>query len=398
MADAPPRPALLGGGLGVMSPPEDSHDDGRIESGDLSAWLERVVVPPVEPTSPGRTLLVLDDAQRVRGPAIEALRSLPSRLAGCPVGLIAARCTVGSDPLVDRMFGEWAGLGAAAISLGPLSEAAVTDLVADALSAQPDGDLLAFVDGAAGNPLLVTELAEGMLEEGGITITGKRARLLSGRMPRRVQELIQDWVMQLPPESRHLLDVAATLDNSFGVGDLSRLLGRPLEKLEPRVRDLVGAGLFDSIGEDVLAFRHEMIRRWAADKVPAAVRGVLSSSDHDRLATTGGGPRPNGRRTRNVVTHETVRRSEEPVRPRHGAWQQVWDELTVHERTVAEMVARGLTNREVAERIYVSPHTVSFHLRKVYRKLDVRSRVELTRLCMEHERAGSHPDLAQSSN
>jgi len=46
-----------------------------------------------------------------------------------------------------------------------------------------------------------------------------------------------------------------------------------------------------------------------------------------------------------------------------------WDALTGTERTVAELVAQGLTNREVAARIFLSPHTVSFHLRKVYRKL-----------------------------
>jgi DNA-binding CsgD family transcriptional regulator len=65
---------------------------------------------------------------------------------------------------------------------------------------------------------------------------------------------------------------------------------------------------------------------------------------------------------------------------------KVWDGLTDSERTVAELVASGLTNREVAQRIYLSPHTVSFHLRKVYRKLGVATRVELARLSIEQER------------
>jgi DNA-binding NarL/FixJ family response regulator len=49
-------------------------------------------------------------------------------------------------------------------------------------------------------------------------------------------------------------------------------------------------------------------------------------------------------------------------------------------------VAQGLTNREVAARILLSPHTVSFHLRKVYRKLGIRRRVELTRSFVDRER------------
>ena len=56
-----------------------------------------------------------------------------------------------------------------------------------------------------------------------------------------------------------------------------------------------------------------------------------------------------------------------------------WAGLTDSERMVAELVARGLTNREVAQRIFLSPHTVSFHLRKVYRKLGIPSRRTLGR-------------------
>ena len=43
------------------------------------------------------------------------------------------------------------------------------------------------------------------------------------------------------------------------------------------------------------------------------------------------------------------------------------------------LVSRGLTNRETATVLYVSPHTVDYHLRQVFRKLGVHSRVELAR-------------------
>ncbi len=57
-----------------------------------------------------------------------------------------------------------------------------------------------------------------------------------------------------------------------------------------------------------------------------------------------------------------------------------WAALTDSELAVARLVAQGMTNREVAERLFVSPHTVSGHLRHVFTKLDINSRVELTRL------------------
>ena len=57
--------------------------------------------------------------------------------------------------------------------------------------------------------------------------------------------------------------------------------------------------------------------------------------------------------------------------------------MTRSEVAIAHLVADGLTNREVAERLFISPHTVNTHLRQVFAKLDVNSRVELTRLAAE---------------
>jgi len=54
-----------------------------------------------------------------------------------------------------------------------------------------------------------------------------------------------------------------------------------------------------------------------------------------------------------------------------------WAGLTPTERAVAELVAEGLTNREVAKRLYISPHTVNSHLRQIFRKLGVANRVAL---------------------
>ena len=62
-----------------------------------------------------------------------------------------------------------------------------------------------------------------------------------------------------------------------------------------------------------------------------------------------------------------------------------WAAMTDSELAVARLVAQGLTNREVAERLFISQHTVSGHLRHVFAKLDISSRVELTRLAAVHD-------------
>ncbi len=73
-----------------------------------------------------------------------------------------------------------------------------------------------------------------------------------------------------------------------------------------------------------------------------------------------------------------------------------WPELTESEFAVVSLVARGATNREVAERLYLSPYTVNSHLRHVFAKLGIRSRVELARLAAEHETPAKPSDFADA--
>jgi DNA-binding CsgD family transcriptional regulator len=60
-----------------------------------------------------------------------------------------------------------------------------------------------------------------------------------------------------------------------------------------------------------------------------------------------------------------------------------WASLTDTERAVVDVVAQGLTNLEAGTRLFMSRHTVDAHLRSIYRKLGVSSRVVLTRLALE---------------
>ena len=60
-----------------------------------------------------------------------------------------------------------------------------------------------------------------------------------------------------------------------------------------------------------------------------------------------------------------------------------WQSLTDTELVASELVAQGLNNQQVADQMYISVHTVAFHMRQIFRKLNIGSRVELARIVMQ---------------
>jgi DNA-binding CsgD family transcriptional regulator len=56
---------------------------------------------------------------------------------------------------------------------------------------------------------------------------------------------------------------------------------------------------------------------------------------------------------------------------------------------VVALVAEGLTTRQIGDRLHVSSFTVGSHLRHVYQKLGINSRVQLTRQVINHQAAHS---------
>jgi DNA-binding CsgD family transcriptional regulator len=63
-----------------------------------------------------------------------------------------------------------------------------------------------------------------------------------------------------------------------------------------------------------------------------------------------------------------------------------WESLTPTERSVVGLVADGLRNREIADRLFISPRTVETHLTHVFGRLGIASRTELVALAGRHGR------------
>ncbi|MFE0153490.1 AAA family ATPase [Nonomuraea sp. NPDC059007] len=62
-----------------------------------------------------------------------------------------------------------------------------------------------------------------------------------------------------------------------------------------------------------------------------------------------------------------------------------WESLTIAELRVVRAIVDGRTNKEAASILFLSPHTVDSHLRRVFAKLNINSRVELTKHFITHE-------------
>lgn len=70
--------------------------------------------------------------------------------------------------------------------------------------------------------------------------------------------------------------------------------------------------------------------------------------------------------------------------------------LTPSEQRVLEALARGLSNKEIARDLWLTPQTVKFHLTNIYRRLGVANRTEAVRYAYEH-RLVAHPFFAPAS-
>lgn len=67
-------------------------------------------------------------------------------------------------------------------------------------------------------------------------------------------------------------------------------------------------------------------------------------------------------------------------------------QLSRRELEVARLASTGLNNDEIAKRLFISPKTVKTHLRNIYQRLDLHSKVELTRYLLQHGALEPHDD------
>jgi len=253
---------------------------------DVPAVLaEQLLALVAEECAVRPTILVIDDLQWADPASVTLWGRLARSAPRMPLLLVGMMRPV---PQREDIIALRRGAGDAdRLQLAGLAAAAVADLVAALAGGRPDGNLLRLADGAAGNPLYVTELVAALARGSRLTITeAGSAELAGGSAPGSLSAAIADRLGFAAGPVREVLQAAALLGVDFAVHDLAIVLHRGVPDLIPAVEEARAAGVLAESG-DGLGFRHPLIRAALYDEMPASVRSAWHRDAGRALAEAG---------------------------------------------------------------------------------------------------------------
>jgi DNA-binding CsgD family transcriptional regulator len=303
------------------------------------------------------TLLILEDAQWADRMAVASLSRLLDECRGEPLGVLLTLRPFPSNPAVDDLIDQERH-GFTRVHLDGLGPGEVAEVLQDLAGAVPGPRLRRLAAGAAGNPRLLGALVACVRRESALYRIGGVVETDRDLPPLSMWPVVQARMSRLSDRCQDLLTIAAALEQPWDMTALTRAAGRPLVDLVKDLRELVAAGLLTAEAAQ-LRFRHDLVRAVLRQTVPAATERPLASSRGVRQASPA-----RGASGRPAIA----------VAPETPSWNT---QLTAAEREVVSLVALGLSNKQVAARLAISPRTVESHLAHVFGKLGVGSRVEL---------------------
>jgi predicted ATPase/DNA-binding CsgD family transcriptional regulator len=342
-------------------------DRDRIRDLSLSAdhrfWLMRELEESLRRSA--RTapmLIVIDDLQWADAVSLLFLTRLSRRTAATGIlWLLAFRpgeLSAAGTVAVDRL----ATAGAVTLAVDPLDERAVEDIATQLLGGVPDDALMRILGDIGGHPFWLTELLNGMLQDDLVVLGHGLSRLAAWRIPRRFARSVLHQLARFPCATRDALETAAILGTPFSIAELATVADMSPAALLAALRQALVEGVLVEDGE-LLAFRYRLVRETIDQQATEAVRQSVLRDRNDSTDRTG-----------------------------VSSTEHDWAELTAAEIPVARLAARGESNRTIAEHLFLSPHTVDSHLRSIFGKLAIRSRIELAHLAAERaSRSHSRP-------
>ncbi|GHJ37211.1 helix-turn-helix transcriptional regulator [Streptomyces sp. TS71-3] len=292
-------------------------------------------------------LVAVDDLHKHDERLPSALPQLIAEFSSASIVWALARRPGRGGPDVERVFSLPSGepsLPDTRVGLGPLSESTVRAVTTDLLGAPPSHALEALVATAAGNARLVVELLRGLLEESAVTVVDGMAEVTRTELPQRVHRVVRLLLAEVSPRCRLFIQLAALSGMEFELAAVAEPFEQPAGMLLPLVEEACDVGVIADAG-DRLVFTQPLFWQATLDSLPEPMRT--------------GSPRAT-------------------ARAKEGKSESSWPAgLGEIDLMIANLVSHGLTNSQIATRINRSPHTVSYHLRKMFGTLGIRSRSEL---------------------
>src|SRR5579863_3889665 len=240
---------------------------------DVSATLaEQLIALVAEHCATQPVILVVDDLQWADQASVTLWGRLARSRRQVPLLMIGMMRPVPQrdDLLALRRIVD----DSARLQLTRLTEPAVTDLVAALAGGKPADELLQLADGAAGNPLYLTELVAALDRGSCLTVTDAGVvELIDGPAPSSLSAAIADRLDFVAGPVRDVLRAAALLGVDFAVPDLAIVLDRGVAELIPAVDEACAAGVLIESGNS-LGFRHALIRKALYEGMPAPVRAA----------------------------------------------------------------------------------------------------------------------------
>lgn len=172
-------------------------------------------------------------------------------------------------------------------------------------------------------------------------------RLLTSRLPARLATRVRATLERFSPGCRQLLRVASLLGCEVVYEDLALMLRTSVSALLPALEEVEATGVVRN-DDGRAVFSSPLLRRLISDSMPDSLRLSLQREAAALRATAG------------------LREA-----PAAGP------ELSEQQRVLVGLVREGLTNQQIARRLALSPHTVNYHLRKLFKTFGVSSRIDL---------------------
>ncbi|MHB6911573.1 ATP-binding protein [Streptomyces sp. DB-54] len=254
-----------------------------------SATVEAILGLVEDLCSQGPLALFLDDLQWADSASLAVLDRLVWSVPQLPLLIVGAYRPVPKVGQVARLSQCLAMANRTVLELAPLSRPAVSALLADLCGGEAGPRLRRMAEGAAGNPLYLTELVAALVREGAIETREGIAEVTVGCPLPPLTTLVVHRLRYLRDEVLQALRVASVLGASCTVTDLAAVLHKPADDLLGIVVEAEAAGVLRDAG-DRLVFRHDLIRHALYDAVPGSVRAMLHLRTAQALAGAGAAP------------------------------------------------------------------------------------------------------------